>query len=543
MAAPTRSYVARDGTHCLSSEALTGVRLLPENRSSSNLKIGLLCAKLADGVRVEEPTWSTDAYFPTSSHTSLERVHGLCDPSHLAVGARLNTTQVAAIPAQGRFVLSILCAGFTLESLASPSWNSSKVSAHKEHLRRLMHSQQLSAPWFGRRDALPPAEKGPPFPLAEVLVAGGGALAFIIGCVVVVMVCKLEKQKKAHTHAHSVALEEPLIIHAETDATSNCGSGTAGSSASSTASPPGLKLTSLQGRKYCLLQGDVLGRGAFGVVYRGVDLATEQFVALKELAPAQSTDDESVRLRNELTREVNFLRRLAHPNVVKYFGTIVGERVFIVMELLECGNLRQVLDSEPCGLGVSQVVKHLMQILEGLRYLHLHGIVHRDIKPGNVLLDGNRQAKLADFGLAVQRATTGGISHVLPCESPPSTTLGLCGTPRYLSPESVRTGKVDRPSDVWSVGVMGVELLTGLPPWSHVLELDWKASPMAILFHIGRLRSGGAPYPVPEWLSPKLKNVLQSALEPDPKRRATAARLLALLSLVECCDISDDVSA
>jgi serine/threonine protein kinase len=233
------------------------------------------------------------------------------------------------------------------------------------------------------------------------------------------------------------------------------------------------KLTKFQARK--LLGGrtdgfilgqyrilEELGRGGMGHVYKAVHQTMGRFVALKILAP-QLTQTEKA--RDLFHREVRAAAKLHHPNIVTaYDASPPGDpRVFLVMEYVDGPNLSRLV-REQGPLPVEQACEYVRQAAVGLDYAHNMGLIHRDVKPGNLLLQqntGGPQIKILDFGLALVTAGEAGS---------PDSVVGaantVLGTPDYVSPEQARDQyNVDRRSDLYSLGCTFFHLLTGEPPF------------------------------------------------------------------------------
>src|SRR5262245_17028297 len=195
-----------------------------------------------------------------------------------------------------------------------------------------------------------------------------------------------------------------------------------------------------------------LGRGAMGTVYRALDPAIERTVAIKTLNP-EVPDDDMEDLKKRFLREAKSAGRLNHPNVVTVYD--VGETdgvAYIAMEFLEGQSLRQMLDAR-APLPVHTIGDIVAQIADALDYAQRFGIVHRDVKPANIMLSPAGLAKLTDFGVAYMPAST-------------MTQVGMVvGSPKYLSPEQVRGLPVDGRADIFSLGVVLFELLTGKTPF------------------------------------------------------------------------------
>jgi eukaryotic-like serine/threonine-protein kinase len=193
-----------------------------------------------------------------------------------------------------------------------------------------------------------------------------------------------------------------------------------------------------------------LGEGGMGVVYRAEDLMLRRTVALKFLG-GQVIGHSAGRAR--FLHEAQAAAMIDHPNVCAVYGfEEAGGHVFIVMEFVEGAPLSRRLREGRMPLRVS--LSTAIQIGEGLRAAHDKGIVHRDVKPGNILIGTDGMARLTDFGLA------------LLAEGTRITTPGtLVGTVAYMSPEQALTKAVDRRSDIWSLGAVLYEMITGTPPF------------------------------------------------------------------------------
>jgi serine/threonine-protein kinase len=198
------------------------------------------------------------------------------------------------------------------------------------------------------------------------------------------------------------------------------------------------------------LIADRIGQGAMGVVYRARDPIIDRVVALKTIDPHLS--GEALREFNErFFHEAKSAGRLGHPNIVTiYDAGEAGGVAYIAMEYLEGHSLRQILDDHP-PLAISRVLEIGAQVARGLAYAHEHGVVHSDVKPANVILANGRRPKLTDFGIArVAGAPTG----------------ELAGSPKYMSPEQVRGEPLDGRTDIFSLGAVLYELLTGKQPFT-----------------------------------------------------------------------------
>ena len=197
---------------------------------------------------------------------------------------------------------------------------------------------------------------------------------------------------------------------------------------------------------------ELVGTGGMSSVYRAHDRLLERKVALKILHPRLVDDAEYV---ERFRREAQAVAQLAHPNIVTVIDR--GEddgRQFIVFEYVGGDNLKQVVEREGA-LPISQVIAYAIEIAEGLAFAHGRGIVHRDVKPQNVLLNGDGRAKVTDFGIARSLDVDKGVTQ----------TGTVLGTSSYIAPEQASGQPVDERSDVYSLGVVLFELITGELPF------------------------------------------------------------------------------
>jgi serine/threonine protein kinase len=194
-----------------------------------------------------------------------------------------------------------------------------------------------------------------------------------------------------------------------------------------------------------------LGRGAMGVVYKAEDPNLDRVVALKTIVIEADAEGRK-EYEKRFFLEAKAAGKLNHPNIVTVYDFGEEEGVaFLAMELVEGKDLREQLkDKKGEGLPAGDAVDIAQQIAEGLGYAHERGIVHRDVKPGNIMLQPRGQAKIMDFGLARMRVA----DH--------KTSTGMVlGTPKYMSPEQVAGLPVDQRSDIFSLGIVLHEMLTG----------------------------------------------------------------------------------
>lgn len=196
-----------------------------------------------------------------------------------------------------------------------------------------------------------------------------------------------------------------------------------------------------------------LGQGAMGVVYRALDPLLERTVAIKTIS-LDLSKDEFEEFEQRFYREARSAGRLNHPNIVTIHDVGNTENIaYMAMEFLEGVELRDIMDAGT-QLELDRIVEIVSQVADGLAFAHEHGVVHRDIKPSNIMILKNGVAKITDFGIAL-----------IPSSS--RTMAGMVlGSPKYMSPEQVVGQDVDRRSDIFSLGVLLYEMLTGKPPFS-----------------------------------------------------------------------------
>lgn len=208
---------------------------------------------------------------------------------------------------------------------------------------------------------------------------------------------------------------------------------------------------------------DKLGGGANGEVWKALDKHGKRDVAIKVLLDAGP--DELKRLLHEAQQWM----KLEHENIVRIYD-IRTEDAMLVMECLEGGTLEGLIKSKALTAGgfspvrpcpTPEATKILTDILRGLSYAHEQGILHRDLKPGNILLSKFGTAKITDFGMA--REEKDGVFFLSPHLNRP----GMSGTPEYMSPEAARGEDADRQSDIFSAGIVAYQLFTGRHPFSH----------------------------------------------------------------------------
>jgi serine/threonine-protein kinase len=251
----------------------------------------------------------------------------------------------------------------------------------------------------------------------------------------------------------------------------------------------------------------LIGRGGMGAVYRARDRVLGDKVALKVMKTELSAKPEMIR---RFGSEMGLVRKVRHPNVCRIFGSgHESGRLWVCMELLEGEDLRTIIRRKP--LDPEQAFEWGAQVASGLQALHEIGLVHRDVKALNVMIDGKGVARLMDLDIAKQweQETSGATA-----------TGQVLGTPEYISPEYAKGLPVDARSDIYSLGVLVYEMFTG--------ELPFKAdSPVAIIMkhvHDAPPLEGPRAAQIPAPVVP----ILRKALAKKPELRYTTARGMAV---------------
>jgi tRNA A-37 threonylcarbamoyl transferase component Bud32 len=197
-----------------------------------------------------------------------------------------------------------------------------------------------------------------------------------------------------------------------------------------------------------------LGRGAMGIVYKGRDPKLDRLTAIKTIRFTDDFDEDQVeKIKDQFYREAEVVAKLSHPNIVTIYD--VGEDLdlsYLAMEYLEGENLEKYSRKDNL-MSIRKVIDLTNQVCDALEYAHGHGIVHRDVKPANIMVLKNGLVKVTDFGIA--RATA----------SSKTRTGVIKGTPYYMSPEQISGMKVDGRSDIFSLGIVFYQLLCGELPF------------------------------------------------------------------------------
>jgi serine/threonine protein kinase len=201
-----------------------------------------------------------------------------------------------------------------------------------------------------------------------------------------------------------------------------------------------------------------INRGSMGTVYLGHDPFVDRPVAIKVAHAEQLKDEESgAQYRKMFFNEAHTAGRLTHPNVISiYDAGVDGEVCYIIMEYIEGGNTLKPYCKAESLLPVEKVVEIIFKCARGLDFAHKQGIIHRDIKPTNILVTGDLDIKIGDFSIA----------YISKLDSTETMPMGMVGSPRYMSPEQIQENTLTNQTDLFSLGVVMYELLTGKHPFA-----------------------------------------------------------------------------
>lgn len=250
----------------------------------------------------------------------------------------------------------------------------------------------------------------------------------------------------------------------------------------------------------------VVARGGMSELYKATDTRTGREVALKLPLPEMQADPV---LFERFKREEEIGQLLDHPGIVKTFNGEERSRVYMVIEWVEGRLLRSILN-EQRKIPVERSVAIILRICDALDALHKHGVVHRDLKPENIMMDSQDRIKLIDFGIALKedarRLTFVNVSTTL-------------GTPDYIAPEQVKGQRGDQRSDIYAMGIMLYEMLTGQVPFVG-------PSPLASM-NERLLHDPPAPRDLNPEITPELQEIVFRSLEREPRHRYSTASEMA----------------
>ena len=249
-----------------------------------------------------------------------------------------------------------------------------------------------------------------------------------------------------------------------------------------------------------------LGEGGMGIVYKALDMTLNRDVALKFLPPEYTRDKDA---QEPFIREAKAASALDHPNIctIHEINKTEDEQVFIVMDYYEGQSLKGKIKRGP--MKQKDVIDIALQVAQGILAAHKKGIIHRDVKPTNIMITNEGAAKILDFGIAKLSGQEG-----------LTRPLSTVGTVSYMSPEQARGETVDVRTDIWSLGIVMYEMITGRLPFKG-------DNTQAILYSV----MNEEPRSVKDLRSeipPELEHIIQKALVKDPKKRFSSGRELAV---------------
>jgi Protein kinase domain len=255
--------------------------------------------------------------------------------------------------------------------------------------------------------------------------------------------------------------------------------------------------------------GERLGAGGMGVVYAATDSELHRRVAVK-LVRGDGADHLGSQGRDRLMREARVLARLSHPNVVTVFDVGAhGDGVFLAMELVDGGSLTAWLRRAP--RLPSEILDRMIEAGRGLAAAHADGVVHRDVKPDNVLVGSDGRARMTDFGLARFETSTSLDAHVPNAGNGDLTRTGaLMGTPMYMAPEQLHRRETDARTDQWSFCAMLYEVIAGVRPF-RIDDFDARDADVAA----GKLAPPAPGHRVPAWI----RRIVARGLAAEPEAR------------------------
>lgn len=282
-----------------------------------------------------------------------------------------------------------------------------------------------------------------------------------------------------------------------------------------------IEISSPRGKAIRWKRGDKLGEGAYAAVYQCMNVETGRLYAIKHF----KFSEDPKRVQKEfasLKREVGLLRGLVHPNIVRYYQTDLSpshDSINVVLEFVTGGSLKSILQKY-VRLEEPVVKNYTRQLLQGLKYLHDNGVIHRDLKCANVLVTPDGIVKLSDFGSSKKFDSASF-----------SLTKSLKGSPYWMAPEVAMRQGHSYSADVWSLGCLVIEMVTGKPPWSNYSR-DAK--------EVLNLISTPGCLPVFPNCSVQLRNFIHACIQREPQLRPTVKQLIEHSALWD--EVETDIS-
>jgi mitogen-activated protein kinase kinase kinase 3 len=255
---------------------------------------------------------------------------------------------------------------------------------------------------------------------------------------------------------------------------------------------------------YHYKKGVLIGEGSYGKVYKSFNEDDGKTYAIKEIDLIRLSKLKKYNVSFTYINEINLLYKLDHVNIIKYYGFYLKKHnLNIILEYCNGGSLSSVLKSFK-KLNEDLIRNYLTQILKGIEYLHIHNIIHRDIKCANILLNSEGKIKVSDFGEA--KLLT---KH--------ENKFNFEGTPNWMAPEIIKKNEYSFFSDIWSIGCTVIEMITGKPPFYEI------GSNISILNFLYKIKD---PINLPQDISNELKDFLEKCLEIEPSKRFNVKKLL-----------------
>jgi serine/threonine protein kinase len=247
---------------------------------------------------------------------------------------------------------------------------------------------------------------------------------------------------------------------------------------------------------------EYLGQGGMATIYKAHQTTLDRFVALKVIHPVLKDDQAFL---DRLKREASIIAKLNHPNIVTVYDFSEFEGMpFLVLRYIDGKTLKAVLQQQR--LGTNQILKIIRPVADALSYAHSRGVLHRDVKPSNILIDNEGHVYLTDFGLArIAYSSESTSSHEM-----------MIGSPHYLSPEQAKSEKADARTDIYSLGIVLFEMFTGQVPFSSETPYG------TILAQINQ--TPPSPRSINPKVPPAVEQVILKALAKEPKDRYASVR-------------------
>ncbi len=239
-----------------------------------------------------------------------------------------------------------------------------------------------------------------------------------------------------------------------------------------------------------------LNRGSMGIIYKAKDKVLEEVVVLKVLNDYLCADPVAV---ERFKREARAAKKLSHPHIVRIHDMFQNkQKLFLSMEYIEGTDIKRIM-AEQTKLPEDRIVHYLLQMCDALGYAHRLGIVHRDIKPANIMITKTDSVKITDFGIA----------KIIRADDATKSGTAIIGTPLYMAPEQITGEKIRPYSDIYSLGIMLYEMLSGNPPF-YLGNIEYH--------HIHT-----TPPPLPDTVSQRVSQVVMKCIQKDPQDRYQAA--------------------